>query len=132
MADQGERLALVVAAWTALVRRGDAGELDRLLDSAVTWQGVRPELVCVGRDEVLGLLSNDRMRGLRITRLEAEELGERVAVSVQGPGFEQNDVLAAGAPRSLVFTFTDERITRMDSYASRDAAFAALGEGDSA
>ncbi len=127
MADQGERLGLVVAAWTALIRDGDAAEIGNVLDPRVTWQGVRPELACTGRDEVLALLSRQRLHGLHVTRFEAEEVGERVAISVAGPDF-RDGVLPAGAARSLVFMFTDGRITKMDSFASRDEAFAALRE----
>jgi hypothetical protein len=124
--DDGERLALIVSAWTALVREGDAGELERLLDERVTWQGVLPELVCRDRDEVLGLLARARARGWRITRLEAQEAGDVVAISVEGPDFTATDTEAALAPRSLVFTFRGRKVVRMESFTSRHLAFAAL------
>jgi hypothetical protein len=36
----------------------------------------------------------------------------------------ETHVLAPGAPRSLVFTFRDGKVVRMESLPSRDAAFA--------
>jgi hypothetical protein len=126
--DAGDRLATVVSSWTALVRAGDVGPLEGILAEDVVWQGLLPELVCHGRTEVMGLLSRFGERPPRITRLEAAEAGERVAISVDGPDFpEIDEVRAAGGPRSLVFVFDRGKVVRMESFADREEAFAALG-----
>jgi hypothetical protein len=122
----GDRLAVILA-WTAVLRDGNTGELRQLLDEQVTWQGIRPELACHGPGDVIALLERLRGRRLQIVRLEAEEVGERVAVSVEGEGLpEIVGVIAAAAPRSLVFTFAGRHIVRMASYGTREEAFASL------
>jgi len=131
MTTDGRNLALLLTAWTALVNAGSGSELAAILDEGVVWQGLLPDLVCSNRDQVLRLLV--RNRPLRITPIEAEEFGDRVAISVQGPDFGEGPgapeaagvpLLPAGAPRSLVFTFRDGRVVRMESLPNRDAAFA--------
>lgn len=79
---------------------------------------------------MLHTLERLRAHPPRITRIEAEEFGDRVAISVEGPDFPaisesaEAQLLAPGAPRSLVFTFRAGRVVRMESLHSRDAAFA--------
>ena len=130
MPQSGENLALVVSAWTGMFRSGSSDALAALLDENVVWQGLLPELVCGDRGQVLRILDRFRGHPPRITRIEAEEFGDRVAVSVEGPDFPAMPdrsgapILAAGAPRSLVFTFRAGRVVRMESLPSRDAAFA--------
>ena len=123
MTEAGANLALVVGAWTAMSRSGSTDALASILDDDVVWQGLRPELVCRNRTDVLDLISRHRGTVSQVTQIEAAEFGDRVAVSVRGPSFADDGLLPKGAPRSLVFTFRDGRVVRMDSLASRDAAF---------
>jgi ketosteroid isomerase-like protein len=124
MAAAGDNLARVVSAWLAVLRQGDTKELAALLDPDVVWQGVTPELVCRTRDEVLDIMVLNRRRPPRITRVEAEEHGELVAIMVSGPDFPDTDFHAADAPRSLVFTFRRGIVTRIDSFPTTEAALA--------
>jgi ketosteroid isomerase-like protein len=119
--ETGERLASIVSAWTEMFSSGDTAALADLLDERVVWQGIGPDEICHNRGEVLELLTRRRRKPPRLTRFEAEEIGDRVAVSVDGPDFAQADMRAG--PRSLVFTFADGRIVRMESLATRDDAF---------
>lgn len=126
----GDNLALLVTAWTGMFRSRSSEGLAGILDENVVWQGLRPELRCEDRGQVLRLLGRWSAHPPRITRLEAEEFGARVAISVEGPDFPamldpgEAPLLAAGAPRSLVFTFQAGKVVRMESLPSRDAAFA--------
>lgn len=115
MSDPGDNLAIVISAWLAAVRQGDTRELASVLDEDVVWQGLRSDLVCHGRTEVLRVLAHNQGRSPRLTRITAEEDGERVAMTVDGPDFEDNELLPAGAPRSLVVTVRDGRVTRIES-----------------
>ncbi|MGA2284480.1 MAG: nuclear transport factor 2 family protein [Candidatus Dormibacteria bacterium] len=130
MSEIGDNLALLVAAWTGIFRSGGGEALAGILDEKVVWHGLLPDLVCSDRAQVLRILDRFRARPRRITRIEAEEFGDRVAISVEGPDFPamtdaaETHVLAPGAPRSLVFTFRDGKVVRMESLPSRDAAFA--------
>jgi hypothetical protein len=123
----GARLAAIVRAWVAMLDDPDLSQMRELLDERVTWQGLLPELVCHDKREVLALFQRQRSFGLRITRLEAEEVGDHVLISVESPELaEIEGVIEAGAPRSLVFTFVGGTVVQIASYASRDAARTAL------
>jgi hypothetical protein len=124
--ETGERLARLLSAWAAYLRTGRTDELAAMLDEGVVWQGLLPELVCNGRDQVLDMMVRNRGGAPRLTHIEAEEAGRQVAVSVEGPDFPDNGLLAAAAPRSLVFTFSGPRVVHIQSTSSRDAAFALL------
>jgi hypothetical protein len=83
-------------------------------------------LRCDSREEVLDILARNRRRLMRIARVEDEEAGDRVAVSVESPDFPDAPDGVAGAGRALVFTFHDRRVARMKSLPDRDSAFARL------
>lgn len=117
MSGPGDNLALVLSAWLAAVRHGDTRELASIIDEDVVWQGLRSDLVCHGRTEVLRVLGHKQGRPPRLTKITAEEDGERVAMTVDGPDFEDNELLPASAPRSLVVTVRDGKVTRIDSRA---------------
>jgi hypothetical protein len=123
----GENLALIVEAWADMLRTGSTGALHALLDEKVVWNGVFPDEICHGRQEVIGILASNWRRAPRISRLDAEERGDRVAVSVEGPDFQGDDRRPAVGPRSLVFTFQKGHVIRMQSLKSRDEAFRLVG-----
>jgi hypothetical protein len=112
-----------VAAWSDMFRRGSTDALAALLDERVVWNGIFPDEICHGREEVLAILVRNRPRAPRITRLEAEENGGLVAITVKGPDFQGDDRRPPGGPRSLVFTFRNGHVIRMQSLKNRDEAF---------
>lgn len=127
MSEPGVNLGFVIAGLNGMLRTGSPGEVGPILDDNVFWQGPQPDLFCSGREEVLGVMTGGTPRSLRLTKVEAEEVGDRVVVSVEGPGLPETSALAAGAPRTLVFTFADGKVTRIDSFASREAASVRAG-----
>jgi hypothetical protein len=122
MTEIGGNLAMIVGAWTEMLRSSNTESLAAILDEHVIWQGVLPDEICRNRDEVVGLLDRFLSRPPRLTKIEAAEFGDRVVVSVDGPDFPEMDHRPSG-PRSLVFTFRNGRVVRMESTATRDAAF---------
>lgn len=122
----GENLALIVAALTELFNRGSTDALEAMLDEKVVWRGVFPGEICHDRNEVMATMVGNRARPPRITRIEAEEKGDQVAVSVEGPDF-QNEGRRAVGPPAIVFTFTNGRVVKMQSVGSPDEAFSAVG-----
>jgi hypothetical protein len=126
MTRPGENLNLVLSVMAAMSRTGGTEELASLLDDRVTWQGLLPELVCNGRAQVLDVLGKAPLPS--ITRVEAEEVGDRVVVIVSGADFPARpDGTDLGPPsdvRSFVVTFGDGKVVRMESVPSREAAFA--------
>ena len=123
MTEVGGNLAIILGAWTEMLRSGDTESMAAILAEDVIWQGVLPEQICTNRDQVLDVLVRNRGRAPRLTKIEAAEFGDRVAVSVEGPDFEDDDEPGRSGPPSLVFTFQNGRIVRMESMSTRHAAF---------
>jgi hypothetical protein len=129
MTRPGENLARIIGAWAEILRTGSAAALATLLDEEVVWQGVLPELACQGRAEATRFLGRAPLPN--ITRMEAEERGDRVAVSVESAEFPVGPagegLQPAGGSRALVFTFNGNgRVVRMESFLDKGAAFTTL------
>lgn len=116
MTPPGSNLAIVLRELPAWFAGGDAGRLASLFAEDAVWQGIRPEQVCEGRDEIVGRLDRGA-RGLRLTGFQAREDGDRVTVHVESPDLPETEDLAAGAPRSLSFTFRAGLVVRMETLA---------------
>lgn len=115
MAPPGTHLITVLRAIPAWLADGDLERLASLFAADAVWQGIRPEQLCAGRDEIVGRLGRAGSRGLRLTGLEAHEAGDQVVVHIESPDLPETEDLAAGAPRSLAFTFRDGVVVRMET-----------------
>jgi len=127
MSEPGSNLARVLAVWGEISRRGSMAPLVDVLTEDVVWQGLLPEFVCHGRDEVRHQVGQARGGRLpRVTRMEAEEVGDRVVVTVHGPDFGPGPagpkLGPVGGPRTLALSFEDGRVVRIESFASRQEA----------
>lgn len=130
MSEPGNNLARVLGIWGELWRTETMEPLVDAMAADVVWQGLLPDLVCHGRDEVAGVLGSARAGRLpRITAMSAEEVGDRVVLTVEGPDLGSDPAGTAlepeGGPRTLVLWFADGKVTRMESFATREQAFAA-------
>ncbi len=109
-------------------RSRDLTRLESQLDPDVVHQGVRPELVCNNREEVLVNVRRSFAReDFGVDRLELIDAGERVVVGLAGPRFDEVPWLKGQL--YMVFTLRDGRIVRMDDYLTRAEAIAAAGAG---
>ncbi|MGH8987684.1 MAG: hypothetical protein ACRDXC_03680 [Acidimicrobiales bacterium] len=127
MNEPGSNLARVLAVWGEMSRSQTTAPLAEMLANDVVWQGVLPELSCHGRDEVCSVLGAARGGQVpRVTHMEAEEAGDRVVLTVEGPDFGTGPagsaLESAGGPRTLVLSFQDGTVVRMESFATRDEA----------
>jgi hypothetical protein len=62
-----------------------------------------------------------------IMRIEAEENGDQVAITVDGPDFQGDDRGPHVGPRSLVFSFRNGHLIRIQALQNRDDAFRQIG-----
>ena len=127
MTKPGDNLARLLALWGEMSQSQTMAPLVEAMAEDVLWQGLLPELACHGRDEVADVLGSSRSGRLpRVTRMEAEETGDRVVVTVEGPDFGPGPAGTAlepiGGPRTLAFWFEDGRVVRMESFATRQEA----------
>lgn len=115
MAPPGSHLMTVVRAIPAWLADGDLDHLASLFAEDAVWQGIQSWQVCGGRDEIVGRLGRAASRGLHLTGLEVHENGDRVVVHAEGPDLPETEDLAAGAARTLAFTFRDGLVVRLET-----------------
>ncbi|MBV8301696.1 MAG: nuclear transport factor 2 family protein [Candidatus Dormibacteraeota bacterium] len=109
-------------------RRRDIDAVAATLSGDVVHQGVQPDLVCNGRDEVVERVRTTMRRAnAGIDRIELVDAGAQVVVGLSGPAFRDNPLL--DGELYMVFTVRDGVITRIDDYRTRpDAVRAAQQE----
>jgi hypothetical protein len=108
-------------------RRRDRDAVAATLDPAVVHQGVRPELICRNRDEVLTVVEYS-MQGVQsgIDRLEILDAGpDQAILGVAGPRFRQVKEASPAGEVFILMTVRDGHITSMRDFRSRDDALAA-------
>ncbi|HZD65535.1 MAG TPA: hypothetical protein VE152_05515 [Acidimicrobiales bacterium] len=130
MSEPGANLARVLSVWGQMAQSQSTAPLIEAMADDVVWQGLLPELVCRGRAEVSGVLGAARGGRLpMVTRMEAEERGDQVVLTVAGPGVGPGPpgtaLESTGGPRTLVLSFDEGRVVRMESFATREEALGA-------
>jgi ketosteroid isomerase-like protein len=122
-----ENLETVMIDFFGAVRRSDFDAAAALLDPDVSWQGLREEWVCHGREEVIDTFRWGLEERREIDALEFARGRDRVVVGVRGRTLTE----VAGEPLEgqifNVFTLRDGRIIRIDDYRRRSQALAAAG-----
>ena len=113
MANGGDNLGTVLAAWGRMIRTGTVDGLTGLLHPDAVWVGIEPGEICRNRDEVVYVLTH-RAAFPRPTRIEAQELGDSVVVGFEAPDLPE--------PRWLVIAFEEGKVVRMQSVTDRDLA----------
>jgi ketosteroid isomerase-like protein len=109
------------------LRRGDFEAAGALLDPDVSWQGLREEWVCQGREEVLSTFRSGLEARREIDALEFTRAGDQVVLGARGPSISEVGDEPLEGQIFNVFTLRDGRIVRIDDYRRRGEAFTAAG-----
>jgi ketosteroid isomerase-like protein len=124
-----QNLETVMIDFFGALRRGDFEGAAALLDPDVVWQGLREDLVCRGRDEVIETFRWALAERREVDTLEFTRGGDQVVLGVRGPSITE----AGGEPLEgqifNVFSLRGGRIVRID-YRGRGEALAAAGIAD--
>ncbi len=128
MASIGQKnLETVMIDFFGALRRGDVDAAAALLDPEVTWQGLREDWICHGREEVIQTFRWGLEQRREIDALEFTRGGDQVVMGARGPSITE----VAGEPLEGQifnrFTLRDGRIARIDDYRHRAEALAAAG-----
>ena len=120
----------VVLGFLDAIRRRDRGAAAGFLHPGIVWRGVVPDLACRTPSEVLDIFLGRRDEQIEVDRLEligAErgavfafhrpEIWEVAGIEIRGSMYHAAEVV-------------DGRITRINDYAERTEALAAVGLGD--
>jgi ketosteroid isomerase-like protein len=123
-------IEIIFADWLDAMRRGDLETMAGRLAPYVVHQGVRPELVCRNRKQVIDMVGR---RAGRVPPVEAIELiaaGDHVVMTVRGAGIGppvDDDEGTARGQATVVYTLADGKIVRMHDYLRRADALEAAG-----
>jgi limonene-1,2-epoxide hydrolase len=117
----------VVIGWMDAMRRGDVNEVERWLDPAVIWRGVRGAAICRGRGEVLEMLQGSLEGGLGVDAVELIAADGAVVLGAKVPGLAEIGGIDLGGQLFNVFRVGCGRIVAVEDYALREEALAAAG-----
>lgn len=108
-------------------RHRDLPAVAATLEMDVVHQGVRPDLLCTGRDEVLANVERSMQADdFGIDRLELIDAGpDHAVLGVVGPRFREVEEASPDGEVFLLFTVRNRRITRMRDFRARADALAA-------
>jgi hypothetical protein len=126
MSTGSDNFAIVFAGWLEALRRGDREAMRERLAPDVRWRGVRADLVCSNRDEVVeAAFSPDELPGVEAIAMRVlDDL--RILLGIVSPDL----VEIAGEPLDgqiwEVFTLRDGLIVDIDEHKTRAEAVASL------
>jgi ribosomal protein S18 acetylase RimI-like enzyme len=112
--------------WFDALRRRDTESMAAALGAGVVWQGVRPDLVCHGPDEVTAAFVAAYDANQEIESLELLGGDTHIVLGARAPELAIDDVDTGGEIYN-VFTIEDGTITRIEDYLQRDEALEAAG-----
>ena len=112
--------------WFDALRQRDTESMAAALAHDVVWQGVRPDLVCHGPEEVVAAVVTAYDANQEIDSLELVGGEKQVVLGARGPYVAVDDVETSGEIYN-VFTIEGNKITRIEDYPERNAALAAAG-----
>ena len=122
-----ENLETIMIDFFGALRRGDFEAAAELLDPDVSWQRLREEWVCRGRQEVVDTFRWGLEQRREIDALEFTRGGEQVVLGARGPSIDAVEDEPLEGQIFNVFTLRDGRIVRIDDYRGRSEALAAAG-----
>ena len=124
---KNKSLEVVVAAWLYALPRQDHAALSALLAPTVVWHGVRPDLICRHRGEVLDNIIAQPVLPA-VERVELLAVGdERVVLGIYSP--ELTEVAGEALQGQVwdVFTIRDGLIVAIAEFKTRDEALKGAG-----
>ena len=127
-----ENLETVMIDFFGALRRGDFEDAAGRLDPDVSWQGLREDWVCHGREQVLDTFRWGLAERREIEALEFTRAGDRVVLGVRGQSISEVGDEPLEGQIFNVFTLRDGRIVRIEDYRHRGEAFTAAGVAEGA
>ena len=112
--------------WFDALRRRDMESMAAALAPDVIWQGVRPDLVCHGPDEVIAAFVTAYEANQEIDSLEVIGGEDRIVLGARGPDLAIDQVETRGEIYN-VFTIEAGKIRQIEDYLERRTALAAAG-----
>jgi len=108
-----------VMAWDTALRYADWERARSLLTDDATYIASDPPIDCSNAEEIIDLMRSFKGVNPDIELLDLEVTGEHAVASLRQPAWDWEWF--------QVITLADERITRLEDFATREAALAAIG-----
>lgn len=117
----------LLIAWLDALRRRDLQALTECLDPRITWQGIRADLVCQGRREVVETFVAQRDQHYDVDALELIGAPDHAILHARPAEPQQIGGITAQGGMFNVFRIERSTITRIEDYLDRDDALRAAG-----
>jgi limonene-1,2-epoxide hydrolase len=117
----------LLIAWLDALRRRDLPALTGRLDPQTTWQGVRPDLACHGREEIVQIFVGQRDQGYDVDALELIGAVDHAILHARPAEPQEIGGIIAQGGMYNVFRIEQSTITRIEDYLDRDDALRAAG-----
>jgi limonene-1,2-epoxide hydrolase len=117
----------LLIAWLDALRRRDLPALTERLDPQATWQGVRLDLVCHGREEIVQTFVGQRDEGYDVDALELIGAADHAILNARLSEPQEIAGVTAQGGMYNVFRIEQSTITRIEDYLDRDDALRAAG-----
>jgi limonene-1,2-epoxide hydrolase len=114
-------------AWLDALRRRDTDALAERLAPETTWRGIRPDLVCHGREEVIRVFVAQRDQNYEVDALELIGAPDHAILHAHAAEPRQiaDNIVDDGMYN--VFRIEGSAITQIEDYLDRDGALRAAG-----
>jgi ketosteroid isomerase-like protein len=120
-----QNLETVMIDFFGALRRVDLDAAAALLDPEVTWQGLREEWVCHGREEVIATFRWGLEQRREVDALEFTRAGDQVVLGARGPSITEVEGQPLGGQIFNASALRDGRILHIVDYGRRSEALAA-------
>jgi limonene-1,2-epoxide hydrolase len=117
----------LLIAWLDALRRRDVPALTERLDPQATWRGVRPDLVCHGREEIVQTFMGQRDEGYDVDALELIGAADHAILHARPSEPQTIGGITAQGGMYNVFRIEQSTITRIEDYLDRDDALRVAG-----
>lgn len=117
----------LLIAWLDALRRRDLPALTERLDPQAIWQGVRLDLVCHGREEIVQTFVGQRDEGYDVDALELIGAADHAILHARLSEPQEIGGVTGQGGMYNVFRIEQSTITRIEDYLDRDDALRAAG-----
>jgi limonene-1,2-epoxide hydrolase len=117
----------LLIAWLDALRRRDLQALTERLDPRITWRGIRPDLVCHGREEVIETFVAQRDQHYEVDALELIGAADHAILHARLAEPQQIAGIAVQGGMYNVFRIEGSTIASIEDYLDRDDALRAAG-----
>ena len=117
--------------WLDALRRRDLEALAAVLDPDIAWQGLREDLICRGREEVVDAFVARRDQDYEVESVELIAGDDHVVLGVRVPGLREVAGIEVEGEIYNVFTIADRKVIRIRDYLKQSEALDAAGAAGS-